>query len=188
MEEASTKIKRFLIIFIVAVIIIKNASLAGMFVATDHKGKGFYVKVPAGWKKVKQKKGMVYPPGVAVVMFVPKEADLSYQEPDVYISIFTKKLTTPVWIEDEMPDIRRSIVESGHKIMDKGKVEIGGLLSEWVVYHDLKTPALVIEFYMVTDVSVFYKIQYAAPPDQFNRMRGSLEELQKSFKFRFSMY
>ncbi len=188
MEQASTKITRFLILFIIVVVVIKNASMLGFFEPKDHKGRGYYVKVPSGWKMVKKQKGVVYPDGVEVVMFVPKEADLDQQESDVYISLFVKKLTTPVWIEDEMPDILRSIVQGGNKIMDKGEIKIDGTVSQWVVYHDLKTPELVIEFYMVTDTSVFFKIQYAAPPDKFNKLRGSLEEFKKSFKFRFSLY
>lgn len=188
MEQTSDKIKRILIIFIVGVVIYKNASLTGLFEARNHKGKGYYVKVPTDWKKVKKKKGMVYPEGVAVVMFVPKEIDLDLQAPETYISIFTKKLASAIWIEDEMPDILMSIRRAGNKIMDKGQIKIDGLISEWIVYHDSKVPAFILEFYMVTDSNLFYKIQYAAPPGEFNTSRRSFEELKSSFRFRFSMY
>ena len=121
-------------------------------------------------------------------MFVPKETDLKNETPSIFISIFTKKLTSAVWIEDEMPDILRSISQARNKIMDKGQAKFDTLDAHWVVYHDKKTPALVLEFYMVTDVNIFYKIQYSAPPEKFNTYRRSFEELQKSFKVRFSMY
>lgn len=188
MEQASKKITRFLVIFVVAVFLIKNATSSGFFEAKDHKAKGFYVKVPQGWKKVKKQKGVIYPEGVEVVMFVPKGIDVTREQPDVYISIFTKKLSTPIWIEDEFPNILRSIEKGGYKIMDKGEIKLDGRISAWVVYHDKKTPALVLEFYMVTDNSMFYEIQYSAHPDKFNKERRAFEELKRSFKFRFSLY
>lgn len=188
MEKASEKLTKLLVIFVVAVFLIKNATSSGIFEARDHKGKGFYVKIPSGWKKVKKQKNVVYPEGVQVVMFVPKGIDVNVEQPDLYISIFTKKLTTPIWIEDEFPDILRSIAKSGYKIMDKGEIKLDGVITKWVVYHDKKTPALVLEFYLVTDDSMFYKMQYSASPDKFNKERHSFEELKGSFKFRFSLY
>ena len=188
MEKASTKLTKALVIFIIAVFLIKNATSSGIFEAKDHKGKGFYVKIPKGWQKVKKQKDVVYPEGVTVVMFVPKGINVANEQPDVYISIFTKKLSTPIWIEDEFPEILNSIKKSGYKIMDKGEIKLNEKIAEWVVYHDKKTPALVMEFYMVTDNSVFYKMQYSAHPDKFNKERRAFEELKDSFKFRFSLY
>ena len=185
MEEASSKLKKFLILFIVCVVILKNASMAGFFEAKSHKGRGFYVEVPEGWRKAKQKKDAVYPDGVEVVMFIPKGINLDYEDTDVYITIFTKKLESALWIEDEMPYIIRSIWQAGNKIMDKGQIKIDGVIAEWVVYHDKKAPALVLEFYMVTENNFFFKIQYSADPDKFNKQRKSFEELKASWKFRF---
>lgn len=188
MEEGSVKLKRFLIIFAVGVLIIKSMTGAGFFEAKSHKGKGYYVKIPVGWKIVKKQKGAVYPEGVEIATFVPKETDPAKEKIETYISIFTQKLTSPIWIEDEFPDILKSIRKSGHKIMDKGEVKLDGVISEWVVYHDKKIPALVLDFYMVTDNSVFFKIQYSVHPNKFNKLRGSFEELKESFKFRFSLF
>ena len=61
-------------------------------------------------------------------------------------------------------------------------------LAKWLVYYDKKVPALVLEFYMVTDNNIFYKIQYSARPDKFNKQRAAFEELKDSFKYRFSLY
>lgn len=188
MEQPSTKVTRALIIFVIAVAIISNMSSSGFFEPRDHKGKGYYVKIPEGWKKVRQQKGVVYPEGVEVVMFVPKETNVKSKEPDAYISIFSKKLSTPVWIQDEFPEILASIARGGNKIMDKGEIKLDDVISEWLVYHDKKADALVLEFYMVTDNNMFYKMQYLAPPDQFNQMRRSFEELKDSLRFRFALY
>ncbi len=188
MEEMSTKLTRMLIFFVIGVFIIRNAIHAGFFEEKDHKGKGYYVVVPQGWKKVKKRKDVVYPQGVEVVLFVPKGTDVKKEEPDIFISIFTKKLDSPMWIEDEMPDIRHSIRRAGHQIMDKGQIKLSGKVSEWMVYHDQKKPALVLEFYMVTESGVFYKMQYSAHPEDFNVYRKSFEELKESFKFRFSLF
>jgi len=188
MEQPSSKLTKILFLFIVGVFIIKSANNAGFFEAKNYKGKGYYVDIPVGWKKVKKQKGAVYPEGVAVVMFVPKGTDLKKGEPDAYISIFTKKLTSAVWIEDEFPNILASVRSSGYQIMDKGDIKIGGEISKWMVYRDEKTPALVLEFYIITDANVFYKIQYSAHPDKFNELRKSFEELKESFKFKFILY
>ena len=188
MDKTSTKLTKALIVFVIAVVFIKNATTSGIFESTSHKGRGYYVKIPEGWTKVKKRKDIVYPEGVDMTMFVPKEVNLKYEDPDVYISIFSKKLSTPIWIEDEFPEILRSIEGAKHRIMDKGEIKIDEKISKWVVYHDKKTPALILEFYMVTDNSVFFKIQYSAPPEKFNQMRRFFEELKNSFKFRFSLY
>ncbi len=177
-----------MIAFIIAILVIKNATSSGIFKAKDHRGKGYYVKIPRGWKKVKKQKGVVYPDGVAVVMFVPNRINVAREVPDMYISIFTKRLTTPIWVEDEFPDILKSIHDSGYRIMDKGEIKLDGTISKWVVYHDKKMLALILEFYMVTDNNVFFKIQYSAHPDKFNKERIAFEELKDSFKFRFSMF
>ena len=188
MENASSRLTKAMVIFVVAVLVIKNATSSGIFEATAHKGKGFYVKIPEKWKRVKKRKDVVYPEGVEVVMFVPKGVDVEREIPDVYITIFEKKLSTPIWIEDEIPGIRAGIVQAGHQILDMGQIKLDEVISEWVVYHDKKTPALVLDFYMVTDNSTYYKIQYAAPPEEFNRVRKDFEELKDSFKFRFSLF
>ena len=169
-------------------ILIKIFGGSGLFTPKSYKGKGYFVKIPVGWKILKKKKGAIIPKDVQVVTFVPEETDPKEDDPGTFITIFTKKLSTPVWIEDEFPDILNSIAKAGFKILDKGEIKMDGVFSKWVVYHDEKTPALALEFYMVTDNSVFYKIQYMAPPDTFNALRGSFEELKASFRFRFSLY
>jgi len=188
MEQPSDKIVRYLIIFAIAVALIKVTSGSGIFASSIHKGKGYLVVIPDGWKKVKKKKDVVYPKGVEMVTLVPKTIDADRDVPEVFISILTKKLATPIWIEDEWPDILRALNESGMKIKDKGQIKIDEVTTQWVVYHDIKVPALVLEFYMVTDTSVFYKMQYSADPEKFNVFRPVFEEFKSTFKFRFSMY
>ena len=187
-SEPSEKITKFLILFIIGVLIIKSMSGAGLFEPKDHKGNGYFVKVPSGWKIVQKKKGMIYPKDVEVVMLVPRDTSPDEQSPDPLITIFSKKLSTPIWIEDEFPDILDSILKEGMDIKDKGEIKIDDKITSWVIYHDKKKPSLVLEFYMVTDNSIFIKIQYAADPAKFNLHRQSFEELKDSFKFRFALY
>jgi len=188
MTQPSKKIINYLIIFIFGVFLVKTLGGSGFFVSKVHKGKGYSVRIPEGWKKVKEKKSVVYPLGVEVVTFVPSATDLDFQEMDVFIFIYSKKLTTPTWIEDEFPGILESLSKAGFKVMDKGEIKLDNVISKWVVYHDKKKPAVVLEFYQVTDNSMFYKIQYSTHPDKFNVFRPDFEELKDSFKFRFSLY
>ena len=187
-EQPSSKITKFLILFAVMVAITKSLSNAGYFEPKDHKGKGYYVKIPAGWVKARLPKNMQYPKDVEMVMFVPQGTNLSKGQPDMFISIYSKKLPTPIWIEDEFPDILAAIQKEGMEIKDKGQIKIDELITHWVVYLDKAVPALVLEFYMVTDNNTFHKIQYSAPPSKFNEHRRSFEELKDSFKFKFSLY
>jgi len=187
MERASAKISRALVIFIGLVIFVKYLSGTGLFEPKNHRGHGYSVSIPQGWKKVKKQKGVVYPKGVEVVLFVPKGTDVKTEEPDTYISVFTKKLETPAWIEDEFPGILESIKREGNRVMDKGEIKLDDVISQWVVYYSQKHDALFLEFYIVTDANVFYKMQYSAPSEVFNKLRPSFEELKESFKFRFSL-
>jgi len=174
--------------FILAVLFIKTVGSSDIFISKVHKGKGYVVRIPEGWIKKKEEKGVKYPAGIQVVTFLPEDDQGLSGEPDAYISIFTKKLSAPVWIEDEFPEILKSLREAGYTIKDKGEIKLDELLSNWTVYYDKETPALVLEFYMVTDNSVFYKIQYSAHPDKFRTYRKAFESLKDSFKFRFSLY
>jgi hypothetical protein len=189
MEEGpSKKIGKILLCFVIGVFVIKTAGNAGFFEAKSYKARGYSVNVPQGWKLVKRQKGVVYPQGSDAVMFVPKEVNMEEEPPYAHITIYTKKLSTPIWMEDEFPEILSSIQQEGYKVMDKGQIKLDELDSHWLVYHDVKVPALVLEFYAVTDNNTFYKIQYSSHPDKFNTLRKSFEELRESFKVRFSFY
>ena len=87
--------------------------------------------------------------------------------------------------------VKRPESEAKNRILNEGKFleilnkkDIGPKL----VYYDKKADALFIEFYMVTESNLFCKIQYSAPPDIFNKLRPSFEELKDSFKFKFGLY
>jgi len=188
MEQPSDKIVRYLVIFVVAVALIKVTSESGIFASSTHKGKGYLVIIPEGWKKVKQKKGAVLDKTVEILMIAPETIDTDNRRPDVFISIYSVKLSTPMWIEDEFPNILKELIDEGFKIMDKGEIKIDDVISKWVVYHDKKIPALNLELYLVTDSSMFYKMWYSAGPEQFNVFRSDFEKFKDSFKFRFSMY
>ena len=188
MAQPSEKITKALFFFILGVFIIKNLSGSGIFESKNYKGKGYFVRIPEGWSKVKKKKGVVYPQGVDLVQFVPKGTNLELERPDASIFIYSKKLTTPIWIEDEFPDIVRSLREAGFEIKDKGEIKVDDKISAWVVYYDRANSLLNLEFYIVSDNNMFFKMQYSADPDKFQQNRNSFEELKNSFKFRFSLY
>lgn len=190
MRQPSEQIARFLIFFIFVVFVIKNFTGSGVFESPIYKGRGYSVVTPDGWIRVKEdkKSKQVYPKGVEVVMFVPKGANPAREKPGAVITLFTKKLTTPIWIEDEFPDIIAAIKLEGHKVMDKGEIKLDDQIFYWFVYHDERTPELVLEFYYVSDNNTFYKLQYSAHPDVFNVHRRGFEALKDSFKFRYSLY
>ena len=188
MSQPSERIAKYLIMFVIGVFIIKGVSGSSFFESKIHKGRGYSVSIPEGWKKVKKKKGVVYPRGVEIVLFVPKGTNTEEESPDIFISIYSKKLTTPIWIEDEFPDIVHSLREAGFEIKDKGEIKLDDKISSWVVYYDRVNSLLILEFYIVSDNNMFFKMQYSADPDKFQQNRNAFEELKDSFKFRFSFY
>jgi hypothetical protein len=188
MKQPSERISRFLFLFIIGVIIVKSFSGSVFFEPKNHKGRGFFVRIPEGWTQVKKKKGEVYPQGTDFVRFVPRGIDPDVVKPEATISIYTKKLTTPIWIEDEFPDIVASLRGSGFDVRDKGEIKVDDKISYWVVYYDRTNNLLNLEFYIVSDNNNFFKMQYSAVPDKFQHYRRSFEELKNSFKFRFSLY
>jgi len=188
MAEPSEKIARFLILFVVGVFILKELTGSGIFEATNHKGKGFFVKIPKGWSKVKEEKDVVYPKGVEFVQFVPGGVDLEKARLEATISIYSKKLVTPIWIEDEFPDIVQSLSEAGYEVKDKGEIKVDERISSWVVYYDRESDVLNLEFYMVSENNIFFKLQYSASSEKFQQNRRYFEELKDSFKFRFSVF
>lgn len=188
MSQPSERISKFLILFIIGVIIVKNISGTGIFESKNYKGKGYFVRIPEDWSKVKKRKGTIRSQGTDIVQFVPTGTNLEDERPDAMISIFSKKLTTPIWIEDEFPDIVHSLREAGFEIKDKGEIKLDDKISSWVVYYDRVNSLLILEFYIVSDNNMFFKMQYSADPDKFQQNRNAFEELKDSFKFRFSFY
>jgi len=188
MAEPSEKIARFLILFVIGVFLLKELGGSSIFESTDHKGKGYYVKIPQGWSKVKQEKSVVYPKGVEFVQFIPAGVDLEKARLEAVISIYSKKLVTPIWIEDEFPDIVQSLSEKGYEVKDKGEIKMDEKISSWVVYYDRESDVLNLEFYIVSENNIFFKIQYSAASDKFQQYRRYFEELKDSFKFRFSVF
>ncbi len=183
----SQKIARILMIFIIGVFFIKHLNGTGFFEPTSYKGRGYTVKIPEGWKKIKKEKGTRSSPGIHVVYFVPKETVLEGGAPDIFISIQSKKLVEPIWIEDEFPGMITALKRSGMDVKDHGKIEFNKMLSGWVVYHNKRIPALILEFYVVNENNMFYTMRYSSKPNQFNQSRHAFEELKDSFKFRFGV-
>lgn len=188
MDQPSDRIARYLIIFVVLVFFIKVFINSGIFEMKTYKGKGYSVSIPDGWKMMKEDENVQYPEGVEVATLIPKSVDPASQNLDIFISIFSKKMTTPIWVEDEFPGIVASLMQKGFPVMDEGEIKISDRITKWVVYHNKKENALVLEFFMDTDNNMFYKLTYWARPDKFNAHRKEFETLKDSFKLRFSLF
>lgn len=187
MVQPSQRITQFLIFFVLAIVIFKNLSGSGFFESKNYKAKGFQVRIPETWTRVPKQKGVEYPRGTDFVQLVPEGTDLKAGKPKAIISLLSKRLEAPIWIEDEFPNILQSLGESGYDVKDKGEIKLDDKISNWVVYYDRKNDLLVLEFYVVTDNGTFIKMQYSADPENFKIYRPYFEQLRESFKFRFSI-
>ena len=183
--------KRFFI-FIFLLIFIKYASGLSIFKSGKYQGEDFVVVVPVGWEQRKELGGKFKEQGsyekTELVTFIHEGIDLEVQDPPAKISITSRKLPHAVWIDDEWGDIIRSIRMAGMRVMDQGEIKIGGVISKWVVFHNKKMKTLHLEFYMITEKNMFYKLEYVTEDDKFGKYRPDFEFLKNSWEFKFSLF
>lgn len=182
MDDDAAKIMR--IIFIVLAV-----SYGIKMYLTRHsdiyKGQGYTIEFPHGWsnyedinpqKKKKRRFSTEDRNAPKTVTFVTEEVDYETGAFAASMSITTMKLASAAWIEDEWGTILQSIFEYGNKIIDKGEIKIDEELSKWVFYESPGQQAVTIEFYIITELNMFYKISYTALPKTFDKYRKAFEE------------
>ncbi len=186
-------IKKRLIWFIVILIFAKYFSSLESFQSRKYKAKGYEVIVPAGWKhskkyskKIKSKNSYQE---TYIAVFVPvgqerrKEGEL-----EAKISVISMKLESAMWLEDEWPGIIMAIRRAGMKVIDKGEIKIDTKISKWVFFHDKRAKILTIEFYIITENNMFFKLQYSTQDTKFKDYRQGFEKFKNNFKIIFSIF
>jgi len=180
------KLRNFLFLVILIAIAAKYAIDSGIFVSDTHKGKGYSIKKPVGWEQDKQYKEYFKDTEFELVSFItPEKIQRGLEltnEPQARITIFSKQLESAFWIEDEFPNILSGLVRSGMKLIDKGEIKINDQLTNWVFYENKRNKTLNIEFYAISDRSIFYQIQYTADVRAFEKYRKVFEETKDTFK------
>jgi len=147
-----------------------------------YHGKGFTVRIPEGWEKLSDVKKEE---STREVKFATLDREVLKDRPEATISILSKYMEQALWIEDEFPSIVRAISDTGLKIVDKGDLKIEDQIAKWVLYDNARADLFNLEFYMITDSKLFFRIRFSANPDNFNKHRPSFEELKESFKLKF---
>ncbi len=187
--------RKFVKAFLLGIILVELLSGCYLFPSDKYKykGKGFSVKFPIGWKKIKQPAD----PGViftstfkphSVTFITPQEisyfnryADQIDQIPEASISVYANKLSASIWLEDEFNNILEALSKHAH-ILDHGQVTIDNQIADWLIYRYDEIPTITLEFYIVTDFNIFYKIIYSTHVDKFKTYRDQFEVMKASFK------
>ncbi len=152
-----------------------------------HRGDGFTVNFPPSW--IKNKDWVVEPRfnlkskfEPYSVTYVTPEQDPDTLEPYASISIYRTKPDMQIWLEDEFPNIVDTFYNNGYDVLDKGEVKIDNQLAKWLVYRDNRKGLLNLEFYIVNDNNVLFRIQYCARDDKFSQYRPLFEGVRESIK------
>lgn len=159
-----------------------------------YHGTGFTIAMPAGWEKeeIAANPGIVFvseskPHSVTFVTpekhsYVNPYVASVEQIPLASLTIYANKMPQSIWVEDEIGRILEELAKY-NTILDRGDVPIGKERASWVVFHDTKNPlVLTIEFYIMTEMNVFYKIIYSAHSDHFSSYREVFEKAKGSFR------
>lgn len=183
----SEKLMNALISIVVGALLIKFFFMGGLFKSNVYKGQGYTIVPPAGWKKVKEGKGVesifASTQKPENVTFIPPDHDPLSESPEATLSILNIKLDQSMWIEDEFPSIIAALAQAGYRVIDKGQIMIDTLIFHWVFFEDPSVPMLSLEFYAVDEVNNFYRIQLTATPEGFYQHRPAFEAAKKTIKF-----
>ncbi len=176
-------------------IFLKLGAGLSIFQSRVYKEKGYEVVVPKGWMHSKKlsaefkTEGSVYETRLATFV-LEKQKKLPEDELDAKLQIYSRKLESAMWIEDEMPEIIAYLKRAGMKVIDKGELKIGGGndIAQWVFFQNRAARQLIIEFYVITDLNMFYKLQYTSKDRLFNKYRPDFERFKNSFTIRYSLW
>ena len=114
------------------------------------------------------------------VTYLTPEKNILTDMHEASITVVTYKLDHSVWIEDEFAEIVAALAQR-HKIKERGKIPMQEETAWWLLYHNLEDKILNLEFYIITDGNVFFKITYSASDKVFNKHRSAFEKTRESF-------
>jgi hypothetical protein len=185
------KLKTFLVLLFVFVFLLNAGKKSGWFEPKLIDGNGYKMDFPVGWIRNTEEtkdirmEGSLYE--TQIITYDSPQKDPKTGEPEARLQMYARKLESAMWIEDEWVDIVSSIRKARFIILDKGEIKLDGEISKWLVFHDQKRTALILEFYFVTDSNVFYKIRYVGTPKGFSKHRPDFEEAKSTFKLKMNL-
>ncbi len=149
-------------------------------------GEGVALVFPETWHKID---AVVEPPFNMKSKFSPfnvvyacPEEDPNTFLPAATIGVYRIKPDRQLWLADDFPDLVNMFAESGFEILDKGEILIDDQISKWVVYRDNERSRIKLEFFVVNDNNVLYRIQYSTSDDKFAQYRPDFEATKSTIK------
>ncbi len=145
-----------------------------LFDKTVYRGPWYQVTVPVGWSKtVKDDE----------VIFSSPEKDLFTEIPDATFSVYAKKSTGALFIEDVITEVLEALPKVNAELIDKGEFKIAGVISKWVLFYQKETNLTVLTFYFVDDFNRLTKIELVTTTRRFTQYQPEFEKFKSSFKF-----
>lgn len=183
MDDESAKILKLIVLILFVAYALK---LFFTREVVGHKGQGYTIEFPEGWtnwdelnpnKKKKKRFSMEDRKKPKTVTYVT-ENDIDYYSGSyaASMSVTSMKLSVSAWIEDEMGKIVEAIMMEGNRIIDRGEIKIDDVIAQWLFYENPRDDALNMEFYMITEGNMFYKIGFTSMKAKFNQYRPVFEK------------
>ncbi len=151
-----------------------------------YRAMSFSFVYPEGWKKVHREMsppfGMKAKSKPYFIAFDCPEADPDSGEAVASLSFYVVKLTQQIWLEDEFPSIAETFTMSGYEVLDRGEIMIDEQISKWLVYRDTEHNRINLEFYVINDNNILFRIQYSAKQDKFALYRPAFETARNTMK------
>ena len=173
-QKDPPKIKIVHVLLIVGIVFGGRYAFKYLFDKTVYRGAWYEVKVPEGWSKTVREDE---------VIFSSPEKDLFTEIPDATFSIYAKKSTGALFIEDVISEVVESLPKVNAELIDKGEFKVAGLISKWVLFHQKDTNLTVLTFYFVDDYNRLTKIEFVTTTRRFLQYKPEFEKFKGSFKF-----
>ena len=151
-----------------------RAIIQTFFDKSVHRGPWYNVNVPVGWEKTVDGEQ---------VTFTSPEKDVFTEAPLAIFTIYAKKSTGALFIEDLMIEIIESLPKLGAELIDKGEIKIDNQISKWVLYRHKESEMVVLSFFMVDDFNRLTKLEMVTTTKKFTQYKPEFEKFKASFKF-----
>lgn len=180
--------ERHIITFIAIAALLSVGLKSGFFKSKRYSGQGYTIVPPEGWT-IKKKRELISKaedndPSVDFVIFESPAQNPSAKTVEATITIYTKKLPSITWLEDEFPMILEKLTHSGFHIVENGEIKIDKHLSKWVLLDDKTKNYVILRFYVIDTANIFYQIEYATTSKKFHVYRSEFETAKSTINIK----
>jgi len=149
-----------------------------------YRGHGYTIIQPKGWKMKKEKFStfnlLVSEEIPSAIVFYSPEKDPIYGESVAKIELISQNFTKGVFIEDITPQLYGELRRQKKTILKKGEIKVDNEKSSWVLYRDNEKDLVTIEFYLISNAKIFYKLRIVSHPSVVTHSNHPMNKIPNS--------